>query len=519
MDGKTKKVEEVAQRLARAVAGGDEEAAVSCAAWLAGQRASLAVKLKTDADQKPEIRLWVTVEDPQMQNLSIWLTLRPDMTLASVKDMVFLEYGFPPGLQQWVIGRRLPRDEDTLLAHGLKRDGQAAFLYLLSARRANLCQRDLQRQRQLRALQDLGFGDITLQSRGQGETAGTGGPPPGPAVGSPQVDADPGNPVVRPPPAPRRHPPSLPPSLPPPNPALPPSPGPPPSNLAHPPPPAPRLPRSHPALPPPPGRWVGSAPAAPSSTSRRARAARSAAGPGPRTTGCPPPTGPTATSAPASAPRRTPSAATTRGSSGGRRGTTRSWWRWTPRTWCPPTGPWTAPSASPPWSPARGWCSASASTPSAGTACWAPSATARKRRCPAPTSTPSTPARGNSRSGRSGRWRAPRTTSGSWSWGSAWPSAAAPPASTAGRPTAAGGASATAPGTPSSAPSADASTASSARCPPPVPPSPAPAAGRRGRCEIVGSDPVIGPGASGERLLSAGHRTERRGGGGFRPTG
>ncbi|XP_038606145.1 ranBP-type and C3HC4-type zinc finger-containing protein 1 [Tachyglossus aculeatus] len=196
MDEKTKKVEEMAQRLARAVAGGDEKAAVSCATWLAGQRAPLAVKLKTDADPKPEIRLWVTVEDPQMQNLSIWLTLRPDMTLASVKDMVFVEYGFPPSLQQWVIGRRLPRDEDTLLAHGLKRDGQAAFLYLRSARRANLSQRDLQRQRQIRALQDLGFGDITLQSRGRGETAGPGSPPPGPAAGNPQVDADPGPPVV-----------------------------------------------------------------------------------------------------------------------------------------------------------------------------------------------------------------------------------------------------------------------------------------------------------------------------------
>lgn len=33
-------------------------------------------------------RLWVSVEDAQMHTVTIWLTVRPDMTVASLKDMV-----------------------------------------------------------------------------------------------------------------------------------------------------------------------------------------------------------------------------------------------------------------------------------------------------------------------------------------------------------------------------------------------------------------------------------------------
>lgn len=33
-------------------------------------------------------RLWVSVEDAHMHTVTIWLTVRPDMTVASLKDMV-----------------------------------------------------------------------------------------------------------------------------------------------------------------------------------------------------------------------------------------------------------------------------------------------------------------------------------------------------------------------------------------------------------------------------------------------
>lgn len=128
----------------------------------------------------------MSVEDSQLHTVTIWLTVHPDMTVASLKDMVskalplghpltslqwlssshtpspcscspcprqvFLDYGFPPTLQQWVFGQRLARDQETLQFHGVRQNGDSAYLYLLSARNTSLNPQELQRERQLRML-------------------------------------------------------------------------------------------------------------------------------------------------------------------------------------------------------------------------------------------------------------------------------------------------------------------------------------------------------------------------------
>ena len=48
--------EEVAQRLTRAVAGGDEQVAMQCAIWLAEQRVPLNVQLKPEVSPTQDIR-------------------------------------------------------------------------------------------------------------------------------------------------------------------------------------------------------------------------------------------------------------------------------------------------------------------------------------------------------------------------------------------------------------------------------------------------------------------------------
>ena len=48
--------EEVAQRLSRAVAGGDEQVAMQCAIWLAEQRVPLNVQLKPEVSPTQDIR-------------------------------------------------------------------------------------------------------------------------------------------------------------------------------------------------------------------------------------------------------------------------------------------------------------------------------------------------------------------------------------------------------------------------------------------------------------------------------
>ncbi|XP_065422356.1 ranBP-type and C3HC4-type zinc finger-containing protein 1 isoform X2 [Chrysemys picta bellii] len=121
-----------------------------------------------------EESLWVGVEDAQMTTVPIYLQVNPHMTLASLKDMVFLHYGFPPSVQQWVVGKRLPGDQETLHYNGIQRDGDMAYLYLRSAKEAKLSKETFQRERQRRVLAELGFGDISLQPRGSQEPADAG---------------------------------------------------------------------------------------------------------------------------------------------------------------------------------------------------------------------------------------------------------------------------------------------------------------------------------------------------------
>lgn len=51
---------------------------------------------------------------------------------------VFRDYGFHPLVQRWIIGQCLCVDDRTVSSYGIRRDGDTAYLYLLSARAAQL---------------------------------------------------------------------------------------------------------------------------------------------------------------------------------------------------------------------------------------------------------------------------------------------------------------------------------------------------------------------------------------------
>lgn len=59
----------------------------------------------------------------------------PWVTLLTLWPQVFSEFGFPPAVQCWVIGSCLCVPEHSLAFYGVRRDGDPAFLYLLSAPR------------------------------------------------------------------------------------------------------------------------------------------------------------------------------------------------------------------------------------------------------------------------------------------------------------------------------------------------------------------------------------------------
>lgn len=69
----------------------------------------------------------------------LWYFLPPQM---------FLEYGFHPRVQRWVIGQCLCTDQRSLASYGVHQDGDTAFLYLLSARHARLTRQVLQQDQE-----------------------------------------------------------------------------------------------------------------------------------------------------------------------------------------------------------------------------------------------------------------------------------------------------------------------------------------------------------------------------------
>ncbi|XP_060632016.2 sharpin isoform X2 [Anolis sagrei] len=129
--------EELALRLSAAIELGDEAEAVHSATALSQQQIPLRVLLKESCYPTNEISMKVQVEDA-MCSASISTRVHTHTTIAALRQQVFQHYGFHPSVQRWVIGQCLCVDDRTLSSYGIRRDGDTAFLYLLSAKGANL---------------------------------------------------------------------------------------------------------------------------------------------------------------------------------------------------------------------------------------------------------------------------------------------------------------------------------------------------------------------------------------------
>uniref|UniRef100_A0AAY4AKM0 RanBP2-type domain-containing protein n=1 Tax=Denticeps clupeoides TaxID=299321 RepID=A0AAY4AKM0_9TELE len=123
-------------RLARAIEAGDAQSAVWHATALAQQQVALTIQPSERSYEDWEIGLAVVVEDASS---SCFVTVKvfPRMTVSSLKQQMCLEYGFHPRVQRWVIGQCLCADARSLASYGVCRDGDSAFLYLLSAQQAS----------------------------------------------------------------------------------------------------------------------------------------------------------------------------------------------------------------------------------------------------------------------------------------------------------------------------------------------------------------------------------------------
>ncbi|KAK7945546.1 hypothetical protein WMY93_001274 [Mugilogobius chulae] len=129
--------EELCLELAKAIEAGDSQAASQHASALARQKAGLTIQLAQNNYTDGEINLSVVVEDVS-SSCCVTVKVFPYMTVAALKQQVFLEYGFHPRVQRWVIGQCLCTDPRTLASYGVQKDGDTAYLYLISARQARI---------------------------------------------------------------------------------------------------------------------------------------------------------------------------------------------------------------------------------------------------------------------------------------------------------------------------------------------------------------------------------------------
>ncbi|XP_028825224.1 ranBP-type and C3HC4-type zinc finger-containing protein 1 [Denticeps clupeoides] len=139
--------EEMCVELSQAIEAGDTQAASTCATALAHQQAALRIQPSEKSCADAEISLAVVVEDFS-SSCCVTVKVFPHSTVAALKQQVFVEYGFHPRVQRWVIGQCLCLEPRSLASYGVQKDGDTAFLYLLSAQQARLsrqlCQQDLE---------------------------------------------------------------------------------------------------------------------------------------------------------------------------------------------------------------------------------------------------------------------------------------------------------------------------------------------------------------------------------------
>uniref|UniRef100_A0A3Q4BNA2 RanBP2-type domain-containing protein n=1 Tax=Mola mola TaxID=94237 RepID=A0A3Q4BNA2_MOLML len=137
MSGNRSVVRELCLELSRAIEAGNTQAATQHASALARQKATLTIQLSEKNYRDGEINLSVVVEDVS-SSACVTVKVFAFMTVAALKQQVFLEYGFHPRVQRWVIGQCLCIDQRSLASYGVQKDGDTAYVYLISARQARL---------------------------------------------------------------------------------------------------------------------------------------------------------------------------------------------------------------------------------------------------------------------------------------------------------------------------------------------------------------------------------------------
>ncbi|MEQ2303706.1 hypothetical protein AMECASPLE_019671 [Ameca splendens] len=192
-----KEAEELALSLGEAISSGESEEAANLCKKLSQLSVTVSVSIKSHVYPQDSIRLMVGVEDAQSENyIPVTLAVSSGMKIAELKDKISHDFGFHPTLQRWVIGKRLAHDQETLYSHGIRKSGDQAFLFILSAQAAHLTRQQHNQDQEQQRLASIveSMQSIQLYPRGVGggdKTAPPPVPPKNMATPQPAVAAKP----------------------------------------------------------------------------------------------------------------------------------------------------------------------------------------------------------------------------------------------------------------------------------------------------------------------------------------
>ncbi|XP_071495309.1 ranBP-type and C3HC4-type zinc finger-containing protein 1-like [Diadema antillarum] len=124
---------------------------VQNAQMYAGQLAVLSPKLSIIVEntgpcqsQTDNISIQIQVEDKHSPKMKLRMSVSPNITIAGLKKEILLKYGVPTKVQNWIVGRKLVKDSETLASLNVTTSGATLYLYLTSADRANITREDME---------------------------------------------------------------------------------------------------------------------------------------------------------------------------------------------------------------------------------------------------------------------------------------------------------------------------------------------------------------------------------------
>lgn len=129
------------QLLQAAINDGDQENARQYADFLAASHIKVSVLLDesslNEETNDQDIKIKVFVEDKDCSGGSLLLPVKLNDTIGDLKAKMFFKHKFPVEVQKWIVGKRIPKDEETLQRLRVT-NGQTVFLYLVSAKSVGL---------------------------------------------------------------------------------------------------------------------------------------------------------------------------------------------------------------------------------------------------------------------------------------------------------------------------------------------------------------------------------------------